>query len=227
MVGYPKLAGTRPNDTHKLLGKLHSMGILSHVITQNVDRHHQAAAGQVPVLELHGTVHTVSCNAHAASEGGSACTWHAPRAVVQQVLLEENAQWLQEWGVTRDDLARPDGDVVLPEEAYAAFRVPACPGCGSDMLKPDVIFHGGNIPKPVTQQASDIVAGASALLVLGTTLTTWSSFRLARQASAAGAPIAIVNFGATRADNLDPPPLKLETSTSGVLHAAVGQLLRS
>lgn len=225
MVGYPKLSSTRPNDTHKLLGKLHSMGVLSHIITQNVDRHHQSAAPQLPVLELHGTVHTVSCYEPTPS-GASSCQWHAPRGTVQELLLAENEQWLQEWGVTRDELARPDGDVVLPEEAYASFRVPNCPSCGSDMLKPDVIFHGGNIPKPVTQRASDIVQGASALLVLGTTLTTWSSFRLARQASAAGIPIAIVNFGATRADSLTPPPLKMETATSGVLHAAVGDLLK-
>jgi NAD-dependent SIR2 family protein deacetylase len=94
------------------------------------------------------------------------------------------------------------------------------------MLKPDVIFHGGSIPKAVTAEAEATVDSASALLVLGTTLTTWSSFRLVRQASAAGKPIAIVNFGPTRGDSLLPAPLKLETSTSAALHGALGQLLR-
>ncbi len=203
------------------------MGVLTHVITQNVDRHHQAAAPQLPVLELHGTVHTVSCNASLAGSGAASCDWAAPRDEVQRQMLQDNAAWLAQWGVTPDDMTRPDGDVVLPEEAYDSFTVPNCPGCGSDMLKPDVIFHGGNIPKPVTQRAADIVEEASALLVLGTTLTTWSSFRLTRQAAAAGKPIAIINFGPTRADTLEPAPLKLESSTSGVLHGVVGQLLRA
>ena len=218
MVGYPKLSSTLPNDTHKLVVKLQGMGHIGKIITQNVDRHHQGA-GSKNVLELHGTVHEVHCMT-------PGCDWSAPRTEVQDMLLEENAGWLQEHGAFTADMNRPDGDVDLAEAAYASFQVPPCPCGRGSMLKPSVIFHGGTIPKPVTEAASQAIDDSDGLLVLGTTLTTWSAFRLAKRATAAGKPVAVVNFGPTRADTLTPPPLKLEAATSAVLHATVGNLLR-
>jgi NAD-dependent SIR2 family protein deacetylase len=46
------------------------------------------------------------------------------------------------------------------------------------------------------------VAAADALLVVGSSLQVFSAFRLARAAAQAGTPIAIINVGATRADEL-------------------------
>jgi NAD-dependent deacetylase sirtuin 4 len=45
-------------------------------------------------------------------------------------------------------------------------------------------------------QSSDLV------LVVGSSLMVWSAFRLVKAAKAAGAQLAIVNVGATRADEL-------------------------
>ncbi len=50
----------RPNAAHKALAQLEKMGLLSAVITQNIDGLHQAA-GSRRVIELHGSVHRNYC----------------------------------------------------------------------------------------------------------------------------------------------------------------------
>jgi NAD-dependent deacetylase len=50
----------RPNPAHLGLAELERMGLLSSVITQNVDGLHQAA-GSRKVIEFHGTHRTLSC----------------------------------------------------------------------------------------------------------------------------------------------------------------------
>ncbi len=53
-------ADARPNPAHVALANLERAGLLSAVITQNIDGLHQAA-GSRRVLELHGSVHRNSC----------------------------------------------------------------------------------------------------------------------------------------------------------------------
>jgi len=43
-------------------------------------------------------------------------------------------------------LRRPDGDVELVD-AGVGFRLAACSACGSELLKPDVVFFGDSVPK--------------------------------------------------------------------------------
>ena len=50
----------QPNDCHRALAKLEHEGILSAVITQNIDGLHQKA-GSRTVLELHGSVYSNHC----------------------------------------------------------------------------------------------------------------------------------------------------------------------
>jgi len=50
----------RPNPAHRALARLEEMGILSAVITQNIDGLHQAA-GSRHVIELHGSVLRNTC----------------------------------------------------------------------------------------------------------------------------------------------------------------------
>ncbi len=54
------IEGARPNSAHKALAELERMGILSSVITQNVDGLHQAA-GSRRVIEFHGTNRFLVC----------------------------------------------------------------------------------------------------------------------------------------------------------------------
>ena len=219
MIGYKNLSRTVPNDTHKLLAKMEGMGKVKHVITQNVDRHHQGAGSQ-SVLELHGTIHEVECIQ-------PECSWTGPRQLVQEMMEEDNELWILQYAESlTEETARPDGDVVLPASAYSTFHMPKCPSCGSELLKPRVVFHGGQIPQHVKEAATAAVDAADALLILGTTLSTWSGFRLAKRVCEAGKPIAVVNYGPTRADRLNPAPLTLHASTSAVLHALMAGLQR-
>src|SRR5690242_6868190 len=49
------LADAQPNDAHRALAHLESVGLLDAVITQNVDRLH-TAAGSRDVIEVHGSL---------------------------------------------------------------------------------------------------------------------------------------------------------------------------
>jgi len=59
-VGWPRMAGARPNAGHRALARLEGTGMVAGVITQNVDGLHQAG-GSRRVLELHGSLADVLC----------------------------------------------------------------------------------------------------------------------------------------------------------------------
>lgn len=59
-VFYDTLIDVLPNNAHKVLAKLESMGIVKSVITQNIDNLHQKA-GSKNVYELHGTAGSTIC----------------------------------------------------------------------------------------------------------------------------------------------------------------------
>lgn len=196
-VGYPRMATAAPNAAHAALAGLQAAGRVKTIVTQNVDRLHQAS-GATGVIELHGTIHNVEC---------LTCGATSPRAQLQERMAVHNAQWV----ATYTPLAspRPDGDVELPAEAYGTFVMPTCPACGSDHLKPCVVFFGGNVPPAVTAAATAAIDAADGLLVVGTTLATWSAFRLVRRFVESVRPrlhpptaprLAVINYGATRAD---------------------------
>lgn len=67
-------------------------------------------------------------------------------------------------------------------------------------MKPDIIFFGDNVPRNIVQNVKNNVENSDALLILGTTLSTFSAYRIVLQAIEANKPIAIVNIGKTRAD---------------------------
>ena len=54
------LADARPNAAHVVLAELERDGLVEAVITQNVDRLHQAA-GSRRVIEVHGSIRSASC----------------------------------------------------------------------------------------------------------------------------------------------------------------------
>ena len=87
----------------------------------------------------------------------------------------------------------------LSDEQVEGFQVVDCRTCGG-LLKPDVVFFGENVPRPRVDECFALVAGAGALVVLGSSLTVRSGLRFADKAAALGIPIAIVNQGPTGAD---------------------------
>jgi NAD-dependent SIR2 family protein deacetylase len=201
MVGYPALARAAPNAGHLALAGLARQGRIGQLMTQNVDGLHQSA-GSAEVLELHGNIHHVVC---------LECQARFTRSFVQQQLHDANPAMV---GVTA--LPLPDGDAQLEPAALAGFHIPWCVDCGG-MLKPDVVFFGDGVPPARTGAALAIMETADALLVIGSSLVVYSGFRFCRMAAAAGKPIAAVNLGKTRADDLF--ALKVEESAEQVLPA--------
>jgi NAD-dependent SIR2 family protein deacetylase len=87
---------------------------------------------------------------------------------------------------------------------------------------PDVVFFGDNVPPARTAQALAEMEAADALLVVGSSLMVFSGYRFCRLAAAAGKPIAAINAGKTRADDLI--SLKLELPAQEVLPRLVALL---
>ncbi|QKX53013.1 uncharacterized protein TRUGW13939_00084 [Talaromyces rugulosus] len=119
----------------------------------------------------------------------------------------------------------PDGDVDLPHAPYSHFRYPACPHClahppvlkdGSrglvetesdgawaspstaGILKPAVIMFGESTSPVVRTAAEEAIDDAGRLLVMGSSLATYSAWRLVERAHHRGMAIGIVNVGGVR-----------------------------
>ena len=184
-VGWQRFNRARPNTGHHAVADLQRRGLADHVITQNVDGLHQAA-GATGVTELHGALAHVVC---------LTCGDHTSRWDLDDRMREANPDYT----VTSDEI-RPDGDIVLNELDVTAFRVPVCLVCGRDTLKPDVVFFGESVPKPLVEKCFRLTEQARALLVLGSSLKVMSGYRFVRRAAAHGIPVAIITHGPTRGD---------------------------
>lgn len=199
LVGWQTLSRAEPNAGHRAIAQLQAQGLISTVITQNVDSLHHHAGSQ-SVIELHGSIARVLC---------LSCQQRYPRAQVQVLLQDRNPQFDPMPRVAFQ--AAPDGDAHLEDQHYAAFQVPACPAC-QGVLKPDVVFFGDNVPRDRVAAASSAIESASALLVVGSSLSVYSGFRFAEQAHRLGKPVLAINQGATRADALLSAKLELDCS---------------
>ncbi len=205
-IGWQRFSKAKPNAAHYALADLEAAGRVDTLITQNVDRlHHEA--GSRSVIELHGDLAKVRCVN--CGEGTS-------RKEFQERLRETNSGWHA--AVFR---YKPDGDAELAEQNYADFNVPACEDCGGT-VKPDVVMFGESVPKTRVGDAMRSVDETDALLVVGSSLMVFSGYRFARRADEVGKPIAIVNLGVTRADDL--AALKVDEDCTKVLGAAVSML---
>jgi len=210
--GWPRFAAARPNDAHRAIAALEDDGRLRFLITQNVDDLH-AEAGSRNLVQLHGRNRLVVC---------LGCREETPRVAMQERLAAENDAWLRDapWRHLSADEAdfAPDGDAEVAREAIAGFRVPPCTRCGG-VLKPAVVFFGESVPPEKVELSMRMVDEADALLVAGSSLTVWSGFRFVKRAAERGLPIAIVNIGPTRGDELT--SLKIEAPCGATLTAAV------
>lgn len=99
-------------------------------------------------------------------------------------------------------LQRPDGDQEVSARLTASFRVPSCSHCGSQLLKPHVVFFGDNLPAERKERATQMVNDSDALLCVGTSLMVFSAYRLAQLARAQGKPLVVLTVGETRADDI-------------------------
>jgi len=184
MIGWRRFGQAQPNAAYHALARLEASGRSRMLLTQNVDRLHQAA-GSREVIDLHGRLDLVRCIACAAA---------LRRTDFQAHLTRLNADW-----TNLEAAALPDGDAELDHKDFAAFVVPDCPSCGG-IVKPDVVFFGENVPRD--QVGMESLEQADAMLVVGSSLMVYSEFRFAQAAARLGIPIAAVNIGRTRADDL-------------------------
>ncbi|WP_026549172.1 NAD-dependent protein deacetylase [Arthrobacter sp. Br18] len=184
-VGWRHLRRADPNAGHAAVVRLERRGLLSGVITQNVDRLH-SSAGSVEIIDLHGTFDRVVCLQ-------CACTF--PREAIAAILEDLNPGYLERES-DAGDLA-PDADADVDDTA--GFVMAPCPACGG-MLKPDFVYFGENVPRDRVAEAYRMVDDAGALLVAGSSLTVMSGLRFVRHAYKGQKPVVIINRGSTRGD---------------------------
>jgi NAD-dependent SIR2 family protein deacetylase len=208
MLGWPRIRQARSNIAHQTLAHLQSKKQISAVITQNVDALHDQA-GSHDVIELHGSLHRVLC---------LDCRQRSDRQLIQELMQAQNPYLA---GV--DAIQAPDGDTLLDASFEARFRVPHCPHCDGERLKPDVVFFGENVAAETAAKAMAAVEQAAGLLVVGSSLMAFSAFRLCRRMVDQGKPVIAINLGKTRADDL--LSLKIEASCEEVLPLLAEQLL--
>ncbi|XP_023209352.1 NAD-dependent protein lipoamidase sirtuin-4, mitochondrial-like [Centruroides sculpturatus] len=198
-VGWPRFSSFQPNTTHFVLTKWKKNGSIHWIITQNVDRLHHKA-GSEHVIELHGTSHQVKCTN--CGHSFSRFTFQDVLSSLNNVLSFETVE------------VRPDGDVELDSRLVSDFQVPNCNRCGG-ILKPNIVFFGENVPMDRVKYAMSKLEESKALLVLGSSLQVYSAYRFLLAANEQKKPVAIVNIGPTRADNI--ALLKLNNRCTDIL----------
>ncbi|KAG0325022.1 NAD-dependent protein lipoamidase sirtuin-4 [Dissophora globulifera] len=209
-------------------------GFIRNLITQNVDGLHQKA-GAKNVIELHGTLHKVKC---------MSCGHEEDRSKFQQVLADRNPDWdrlLQsQSAATLYTRMNADGDVELntPQQQrvlaahagtegqgqleYRNFQYPTCTSCGTGHYKPGVVFFGENVPVDTKDRTTQAVLESEGLLVVGSSLATFSAFRLVKLAKDTGIPVAIINLGNSRGNEL--ADLRYDEPSTQLLRAVTNEL---
>ena len=255
--GYPPVQHAEPNRSHFALAALQETGWTHSLITQSpshfssrsdrpdVDRlHHKAspdfARAEREILELHGSLKQIVC---------FSCQAAFPRDPFQVHLSELNPGWAE----YADHIARkaldpklnPDGDVDLEGKSYDDFKVPRCYECGEDSIRPNVVrrafaglaneqvMFGQNLSAEDKQRSLEMVDQASAMLVVGSSLATYSAFRLLKGAAEAGQSLCLLSVGDSRGEEIvprgagssedDPRILRLDIPSTEVLTRAAAE----
>jgi NAD-dependent SIR2 family protein deacetylase len=209
-LGWGRVAEARPNAGHRAVADLEAAGLLTGTVTQNVDGLHRKA-GSRDVVDLHGRLDTVVC---------LGC-WLRRSRIEVGLRLDAVNPGFREAAMADAAMLRPDGDVVLPDDVVAGFRVVDCRRCGG-ILKPDVVYFGEQVPRERYRGALARVERSRALLVLGSSLMVGSGYRFATAAAKRGLPVVVVTRGVTRADHL--VTLKVEAGLTEVLPALAAAL---
>jgi len=184
-AGWPAVASAVPSPSHHVIAELERRKIVATVVTQNVDRLHQQA-GSRNVIDLHGRLDEVVCmNCH---------------KVISRHALQPILKLLNPFFSRQGEMA-PDGDADVPDDSVSSVEVPPCEDCDG-ILKPNVVFFGDNVDKSIVQQVYAGIDDSDGLLIVGTSLKVFSGYRFCRYAAKHGKPIASINPGLSRGDDL-------------------------
>ena len=208
-VGWRHMDDTLPNAGHRALAALEHAGVVSGVITQNVDLLH-TKAGSRNVVNLHGTYAEVVC---------LNCGHTMSRAALAEMLEAANPGFVERAEAVGGIAVAPDADAIIGDTS--SFTIIDCTNCGG-MLKPNIVYFGESVPKGRVAQAFTMVDEADALLVAGSSLTVFSGFRFVRHAASHGIPVAIINRGPTRGEDL--AAVKIDVGCSPMLALLADEL---
>lgn len=211
-VGWRHMDDTLPNAGHRALAALERAGVVTGLITQNVDLLHTKAGSQ-NVVNLHGTYAHVVC---------LSCGFTMSRTELADELEALNPGFIERAERVGGIAVAPDADAIVGDTD--GFRYLDCPRCAG-MIKPDIVYFGENVPKDRVAQAYSLVDEAEALLVAGSSLTVFSGYRFVRHAAATGVPVAIINRGPTRGD--EQATVKLDNGCSEMLVLLADELFPS
>ena len=78
------------------------------------------------MTELHGSSYRVKC---------LDCNFRLSRDAMQILIKSQNPEWSAE---TNEININPDNDIRLSDNQIVNFKVPRCPNCANDRLKPDL-----------------------------------------------------------------------------------------
>ncbi|KAH9814905.1 DHS-like NAD/FAD-binding domain-containing protein [Melampsora americana] len=228
-LGYPSVRDAEPNIGHYALSALMKMGYVKKIITQNVDRlHHRASlddeslVNHPSILELHGTLRFVNC---------LDCGHLIDRNLIQDQLSDLNPDWadhLDHLAIVGQEIkTNPDGDIDLNDRSYDSFVLPKCSKCLNGILKPSVTFFGESLHSQVKSQTEELISNSSNLIIFGSSLTTYSAFKLVKHFKELkpSSKIGLVNIGRCRADEI--VDWKIGTDTDEQLGLGCSDVLRA
>jgi len=207
-LGWHRFRAAKPNLGHRSLVTLEDAGLVSGVVTQNVDGLH-TRAGSRHVVDLHGSMDLVVCLSCGQAFGRDSI---ASRLEAHNPVLADPDQV---------EIA-PDGDAIVVD--IDDFVVPDCSVCGG-LLKPNVVFFGELVPTGKFTAASALVRSADALIIAGSSLAVNSGIRLLELARRRKLPIVVINRGVTKGDGR--AQIKLEAGTSETFAGLVTRLIES
>ncbi|WP_286954342.1 MULTISPECIES: Sir2 family NAD-dependent protein deacetylase [Corynebacterium] len=188
-LGWRVMRQARPNRSHFALVELERAGLISGVVTQNVDGLHKQARTR-NLIAVHGDMEEIVC---------LNCGYREERGVFDARLAAANPGYADSVIVASQEV-NPDGDVTLSAADVARFNMVGCRNCGSVLLKPNVVYFGESVPAPVKQAADKLLEDSDSLLVAGSSLAVMSGLRFLLNARKAGKRVSVINGGPGRGD---------------------------
>lgn len=201
-VGWQHMYDASPHSGHDIVSRWNATGVISGVVTQNVDGLHQRSQNNIDaqlghntvpgrVIALHGSMDEIEC---------LVCGVKEAREAFGRRLHQANAGVADDWHIAEADI-NPDGDARIPQHWVEQFTMVNCLNCGSDKLKPTVVYFGEVVPQQRKQAISELLEESGALIVVGSSLAVMSSYRILLEADRSRKPIGIMNLGPTRGED--------------------------